>query len=54
MASLAVCAVTAAHAKTQRKPTPTFQGWRRHVTLVAVAQAFATMLRLDSKVRAPA
>jgi SRSO17 transposase len=32
----------------------TYQGWHRHVTLVAIAQAFCTMLRLDPKVRAPA
>jgi SRSO17 transposase len=32
----------------------TYTGWHRHITLVAVAQAFATMLRLDPKVPAPA
>jgi SRSO17 transposase len=29
-------------------------GWNRHVTLVALAQAFCTMLRLDPKAPAPA
>ena len=32
----------------------TFAGWHRHVTLVSVAQAFCTLLRLDPKVPAPA
>jgi SRSO17 transposase len=32
----------------------TYTGWHRHVTLVALAQAFCTMLRLDPKVPAPA
>jgi SRSO17 transposase len=32
----------------------TYLGWHRHITLVALAQAFATMLRLDPKVPAPA
>lgn len=32
----------------------TFTGWHRHVTLVVLAQAFCTMLRLDPKVAAPA
>lgn len=31
-----------------------FIGWHRHVTLVCLAQAFCTMLRLDPKVPAPA
>jgi SRSO17 transposase len=31
-----------------------FLGWHRHVTLTVLAQAFATMLRLDPKVDAPA
>jgi SRSO17 transposase len=31
-----------------------FTGWHRHVTLVVLAQAFATMLRLDPKADAPA
>jgi SRSO17 transposase len=30
-----------------------FTGWHRHVTLAALAQAFATMLRTDPKVPAP-
>ena len=30
-----------------------FTGWHRHVTLVVLAQAFATMLRLDPKADAP-
>ena len=30
-----------------------FTGWHRHVTLVGLAQAFVTMLRLDPKVPAP-
>lgn len=29
-------------------------GWHRHVTLVCLAQAFATLLRLDPKAPAPA
>jgi SRSO17 transposase len=29
-------------------------GWHRHVTLVSLAQAFLTMLRLDPKAPAPA
>nr|WP_238362602.1 transposase [Actinopolymorpha pittospori] len=29
-------------------------GWNRHVTLVAIAQAFCTMVRLDPKQDAPA
>ena len=32
----------------------TYTGWHRHVTLVSVAQAFCTLLRLDPKVLAPA
>jgi SRSO17 transposase len=32
----------------------TYTGWHRHVTLASVAQAFATMLRLDPKAPAPA
>jgi SRSO17 transposase len=32
----------------------TLTGWHRHVTLVCLAQAFATMLRLDPKAPAPA
>ena len=32
----------------------TWTGWNRHVTLVALAQAFITMLRLDPKAPAPA
>ncbi len=32
----------------------TFTGWHRHVTLVCLAQAFCTLLRLDPKARAPA
>jgi SRSO17 transposase len=31
-----------------------FTGWHRHVTLVVLAQAFATLLRLDPKADAPA
>ena len=31
-----------------------FTGWHRHVTLVVLAQAFCTMLRLDPKAPAPA
>jgi SRSO17 transposase len=31
-----------------------FVGWHRHVTLTVLAQAFATLLRLDPKVDAPA
>ena len=31
-----------------------FTGWHRHVTLVVLAQAFATLLRLDPKAAAPA
>jgi SRSO17 transposase len=31
-----------------------FTGWHRHVTLVCLAQAFATLLRLDPKALAPA
>ena len=31
-----------------------FTGWHRHVTLVVLAQAFCTLLRLDPKVPAPA
>jgi SRSO17 transposase len=30
-----------------------FTGWHRHVTLAALAQAFATMIRTDPKARAP-
>ena len=30
-----------------------FIGWHRHVTLVCLAQAFCTMLRLDPRVPAP-
>jgi SRSO17 transposase len=32
----------------------TFIGWHRHVTLVCLAQAFVTLLRLDPKAPAPA
>ena len=32
----------------------TFTGWHRHVTLVCLAQAFCTLLRLDPKADAPA
>jgi SRSO17 transposase len=32
----------------------THAGWHRHVTLVCLAQAFCTLLRLDPKARAPA
>jgi len=32
----------------------TYTGWHRHVTLVCLAQAFATLLRLDPKAPAPA
>jgi SRSO17 transposase len=32
----------------------TYTGWHRHVTLVALAQAFCTTLRLDPKAHAPA
>ncbi len=32
----------------------TYTGWNRHVTLVCLAQAFCTLLRLDPKVPAPA
>ena len=32
----------------------TFTGWNRHVTLVCLAQAFCTLLRLDPKAPAPA
>jgi SRSO17 transposase len=31
-----------------------YTGWHRHVTLVVLAQAFATLLRLDPKAAAPA
>jgi SRSO17 transposase len=31
-----------------------FVGWHRHVTLVVLAQAFCTLLRLDPKAHAPA
>ncbi|MGH8882186.1 MAG: transposase, partial [Stackebrandtia sp.] len=31
-----------------------FTGWHRHVTLVVLAQAFCTLLRLDPKADAPA
>lgn len=31
-----------------------YQGWNRHVTLVAIAQALCTLLRLDPKAHAPA
>jgi SRSO17 transposase len=31
-----------------------YTGWNRHVTLVSLAQAFITMLRLDPKAPAPA
>jgi len=31
-----------------------YQGWHRHVTLTALAQAFCTLLRLDPKADAPA
>lgn len=31
-----------------------FTGWHRHITLTVVAQAFATLLRLDPKADAPA
>jgi SRSO17 transposase len=31
----------------------TWTGWNRHVTLVSIAQAFCTMLRLDPKAAAP-
>lgn len=31
-----------------------FAGWHRHVTLVCLAQAFCTLLRLDPKAAAPA
>jgi SRSO17 transposase len=32
----------------------TYTGWHRHVTLVAIAQAFCTLLRLDPKALTPA
>jgi SRSO17 transposase len=31
----------------------TYTGWHRHVTLAALAQAFATMIRTDPKAPAP-
>ncbi len=31
-----------------------YTGWHRHVTLVVLAQAFCTLVRLDPKAAAPA